>query len=64
MGDLFTPRQLVALTTFSHLVSEAMQQIRRDTVKAGLSDDGKALSDNGTGTTAYAEAVGVYLVLR
>jgi putative DNA methylase len=60
-GDLFTPRQLVALTTFSDLVGEAMQQVRRDALKAGLPDDPKPLRDGGAGTTAYAEAVGVYL---
>ena len=60
-GDLFTPRQLVALTTFSDLVGEAMQQVRHDALKAGLPDDPKPLRDGGTGATAYAEAVGVYL---
>ena len=60
-GDLFTPRQLVALTTFSDLVQEAREQVRRDALAGGVSDDGKALRDGGTGTTAYAEAVGVYL---
>ncbi len=60
-GDLFTPRQLVALTTFSDLVGEAMAQVRRDALAAGLPDDGKPLRDGGTGATAYAEAVGVYL---
>jgi putative DNA methylase len=29
-GDLFTPRQLVALTTFSDLVGEAMARVRRE----------------------------------
>jgi adenine-specific DNA methylase/very-short-patch-repair endonuclease len=29
-ADLFTPRQLVALTTFSDLVGEAMARVRRD----------------------------------
>jgi adenine-specific DNA methylase/REP element-mobilizing transposase RayT len=29
-GDLFTPRQLVALTTFADLVGEAMEQVKRD----------------------------------
>ncbi len=29
-GDLFTPRQLVALTTFSDLVAEARERIQRD----------------------------------
>jgi len=60
-GDLFTPRQLVALTTFSDLVGEARERIQRDAVAAGLPDDGKPLRDGGTGAMAYAEAVGVYL---
>ena len=60
-GDLFTPRQLVALTTFSDLVQEAREQVQRDALAAGVSGDGKALRDGGTGATAYAEAIGVYL---
>ena len=60
-ADLFTPRQLVALTTFSDLVQEAREQVQRDALAAGVPDDGKALCDGGTGVTAYAEAVGVYL---
>ncbi len=60
-GDLFTPRQLVALTTFSDLVGEAMERVRRDAAAAGLPDDGVPLRNGGTGATAYAEAVGVYL---
>ena len=62
-ADLFTPRQLVALTTFSDLVQEAREQVQRDALAAGVSDDGKTLRDGGTGATAYAEAVGVYLSL-
>lgn len=60
-SDLFTDRQLVALATFSDLVSEACDHIRRDALSAGLSDDGKPLRDGGIGSMAYAEAVGVYL---
>ena len=60
-GDLFTPRQLVALTTVSDLVGEAMAQARRDAIAAGVSDDNQPLHDGGSGATAYAEAVGVYL---
>ena len=60
-GDLFTLRQLVALTTFSDLVGEVMQQVRRDALVAGLPDDKKPLRDGGTGVAGYAEAVGVYL---
>ena len=60
-GDLFTDRQLVALTTFSDLVGEAMARVRADALAAGLPDDPTPLRDGGTGATAYAEAVGVYL---
>ena len=62
-GDLFTPRQLVALTTFSDLVAEARDLVERDAIVAGLPDDSTPLRDGGTGATAYAEAVGVYLSL-
>lgn len=60
-GDLFTDRQLVALTTFSDLVAEAREQVRRDALAAGLPDDPTPLRDGGTGATAYAEAVAVNL---
>ena len=56
-----TPRQLVALTTFSDLVGEAMERVREAAVAAGLPDDDRALRDGGTGARAYAEAVAVYL---
>ena len=62
-GDLFTPRQLVALTNFSDLVQEARERVKRDALAAGLPDDAKPLRDGGTGATAYADAVGVYLGL-
>ncbi len=60
-GDLFTPRQLVALTTFSDLVGEAIEKCRLDAINAGIPDDGVGLDAGGTGATAYAQAVGVYL---
>lgn len=75
-GDLFTPRQLVALTTFSDLVAEAIERCRLDALAAWSSDDnlqknqGNAtlridhdlpLDKVGAGATAYAQAVGVYL---
>lgn len=60
-SDLFTPRQLVALTTFSDLVPEAIARVRADALAAGMPDDGRGLDAGGNGATAYAEAVGVYL---
>lgn len=60
-GDVFTPRQLVALTTFSELVQEAIVRVRIDSLTVGTADDGRGLDAGGNGATAYAEAVGVYL---
>jgi putative DNA methylase len=62
-GDLFTPRQLVALTTFSDLAQEARERVQRDALVAGLPDDAKPLRDGGTGATAYAEAVCSFLAM-
>ena len=59
--DLFTARQLVALTTFADLVGEARERVQIDALQAGLSGDEAALDACGVGTRAYAEAVSVYL---
>jgi len=60
-GDLFTPRQLVALTAFSDLVQEAIEKVRQDALSAGMTDDGHDLHSVSIGATAYANAVAVYL---
>ena len=59
--DLFTPRQLTALTTFSALVAEAQQKAEADAIAAGMADDHLPLRSGGQGARAYGEAVGVYL---
>lgn len=60
-GDLFTPRQLAALNTFSDLVQEARKKIKADALAAGMVDDDQGLDAGGTGATAYADAVAVYM---
>lgn len=60
-SDLFTNRQLTALTTFSSLVAEAQAKAEADAVAAGVVNDHIALSAGGSGARAYGEAVGVYL---
>ncbi|WP_437565918.1 DUF1156 domain-containing protein [Sorangium sp. So ce542] len=60
-SDLFTQRQLVALTTLSSLVEEARERAHQDALSTGMNDDGKGLESGGTGATAYAEAVSIYL---
>mgnify|MGYP003796903779 CR=1 FL=1 len=62
-GDLFTARQLVALTTFSDLVHEAREQVKGDALTSGLPDAGKSLAMGGKGRIAYADAVATYLGL-
>ena len=62
-GDLFTPRQLVALTTFSDLVQEARARVIEDAKAAGMVDDGVGIDAGGSGAAAYAEAVSIYLAI-
>ena len=60
-ADLFTNRQLTALTTFSTLVAEAQQKAEADAIAAGMANDHLPLRSDGQGARAYGEAVGVYL---
>uniref|UniRef100_UPI0028E95727 DUF1156 domain-containing protein n=1 Tax=Kingella denitrificans TaxID=502 RepID=UPI0028E95727 len=62
-GSLFTPRQLLALTTFSDLIDEARTKIAADYRAAhpASADDDTPLAAGGSGAQAYADAVAVYL---
>ncbi len=73
-ADLFTPRQLVALTTFSDLVQEAREKATADALAAlrsGMSEEkrensGSLVSDSSSlfsNAAAYGDAVAVYLAL-
>lgn len=62
--DLFTTRQLVALTTFSDLVQEVRERVKCDELAAGIADPlvgseegAKTPSASGIGATAYADAI-------
>lgn len=59
-ADLFTNRQLLALTTFADLVSTARQLAFEDAVSAGL-PEGKRIEEGGVGAAAYADAIATYL---
>ncbi len=60
-ADIFTNRQLVALTTFSDLVQEARNKVIEDAKAKGMKDDGIGIDAGGTVATAYGDAVAVYL---
>ncbi|WP_341580957.1 DUF1156 domain-containing protein [Marinobacter metalliresistant] len=62
-GDLFSQRQLVALTTFSDLVQEARTKAITDARAAGWPDDGQGLDQGGAGSTAYGDALATFLAL-
>jgi len=59
-SDLFTNRQLLALTTFSDLVMEGRERVRRDALATGV-PPGDRFEDGGTEAESYADAVATYL---
>lgn len=61
-SDLFSNRQLVALTTLSDLVGETRQRVLADAIAAGL-PEGDRLEAGGTGAAAYADSIATYLGL-
>ncbi len=61
-ADLFTNRQLVAMTTLSDLVVEVREQVVVDALIAGI-PEGDRLEAGGSGAQAYADAVATYLAL-
>ncbi|MFS6898027.1 DUF1156 domain-containing protein [Pseudomonas aeruginosa] len=61
-SDLFTDRQMIALNTFSNLVSEASEHALQSALSAGM-EPGESLENGGNGARAYGEAIGVYLTL-
>src|SRR5205814_310764 len=62
-ADLFTNRQLVALTTFSDLVSGARDLILKDAKGLFAGRKELKLPDGGDGELAYADAIATYLGL-
>lgn len=61
-GDIFTSRQLVALTTFADLVQFAKEKVRGDALAAQQAQ-GLASATDDADADAYANAVAVYLAL-
>jgi len=62
-GDLFTARQLVALTTFSDLVQVTRERVQGDALEAGISASAEPLHAGGTGVAAYGDGLAAYLGL-
>lgn len=60
-SDLFTNRQLTALTTFSGLVAEVQKLATQDAISSGMETNYSSLGDGGHGALAYGQAVASYL---
>ena len=62
-GDLFTDRQLTALTIFSELVNEVRDMVQREACGTNADSTGtdlRPLIEGGCGNVAYATAVALY----
>lgn len=61
-SDLFTNRQLTALTTLADTVAEVRERAFADALATGM-PEGAPLDEGGDGAKAYADAIAVYLSL-
>jgi len=59
--ELFTSRQLLALTTFIEVINEARNKVIEDAKASGRTCNGEALDIGGCGATAYGDAIALYL---
>jgi putative DNA methylase len=59
--DIFLPRQLAALCTFSDLIRSVRGMIETSAIDAGMIDDRRGIEDQGRGAAAYADAICTYL---
>jgi putative DNA methylase len=62
-GDLFTERQLAALTTFTDLVNEARERVLNDAAEASHEGRFSNYLNEHAGVSAYSKATCVYLGL-
>ena len=62
-SDLFTSRQLIALTTFSDLVNEAREKIKQDILETKTNDDNLPSDKEKIPMNSYSDAIATYLGL-
>jgi putative DNA methylase len=61
LADIFSSRQLTALTTFSDLVLEAREQIKHDIMNAVIADDRQSHDPVQSSSASYSAALATYL---
>ncbi len=63
-ASMFTPRQLLALTSLHDVIAEIQHQVESDArAKNVFPSDNRSLAEGGSGAKAYAEAIRSYLHL-
>lgn len=62
-ADIYTPRQLLLLTTFCNLIPKIIEQATADALAMGMAPEEEGLNNGGNGALAYGQAIGVYLAL-
>ncbi len=60
-SDLFSKRQINALTTFADVAREARDRVQLDAMTNGFASDQTSFDAGGLGAAAYADAAAVYL---
>ncbi|WP_306130247.1 DUF1156 domain-containing protein [Roseovarius sp. MMSF_3350] len=60
-GKLFTDRQIISLKTLIGLLPELREKIRLDAETSKIKIDQQRLSDEGSGSSAYADAISIFL---
>lgn len=60
-ADLFTDRQLMTLTVFSDLVTEAVEKIQGDIYASNLYPEKSVLRNSDIGALAYAKSIVIFL---
>jgi putative DNA methylase len=60
-GQLFTPRQIVTLSTFSDLVGEVRDLVQRHAAQAGMPNDSLGPNTYNGRSITYADSVSIYL---
>ncbi len=60
-GHLFTPRQIISLTTLSDIIDVVRERVALDAARGVRAPDILSLASGGVGAKAYADAVATYL---
>ena len=61
--QLFKSRQIQVLSAFSNLIPKVRERVEQDAIAASMRNDSVPLHQGGNGSSAYADAVTIYLAL-